>query len=139
MAKAIVSHLGLLHLLKTTEMAIGIRRFLIDVVTLLAHEALLLLLRTFPYLRIVRTFTCSVGHQSSTYYVNSLHRQTSLLTDSYLPNRQSCIYLAQRPASQTTSRLFFTPISFCIIFTSLKFFDLYFLLAKTAQQVCLAT
>ena len=32
MAKIVVSLLGLLHLLKTTEMAIGIQRFLIGVV-----------------------------------------------------------------------------------------------------------
>ena len=139
MVKAIVSLLGLLHLLKTTEMAIGIQCFLIGVVTLPAHEALLLPLRTFPYLRIVRTSTCSVGHQFSTYYINSLHRQISLLTDSYLPNRQPYIYLAQRPASQTTSCLFLTPISFCIISTSLNFFDLYFLLARTAQLGCRPT
>ena len=83
MVTVMVSLLGLLHLLRNTKMAIGIQRSLIDVVTLLAHEARLLYLRTFSYLRIVKTSTCSLGHQSSTYY---LHRQTSLLTDCYLPS-----------------------------------------------------
>ena len=110
-----VSLLGLLHFLKTTEMAIGIQRFLIDVVALPPHEALLLSLRTFPYTRIVKTSTCSVGHQSSTYHTNSLRRQTSLLTDTYLPSRQPCTYLGQRSVGQTTSRLFLTLISSCIV------------------------
>ena len=139
MVTVMVSLLGLLHFLKTTEMAIGIQRFLIDVVTLPDHEAPLLCLRTFPYLRIAKTSTCSVGHQSSTYYTHSLRIQTSLLTDSYLPSRQPYTYLGQRPASQTTSRLFLTPISSCIIFTSLRLFDICFLLAKAAQLVCRTT
>ena len=112
MVTVIASFLGLLHLLKTTEMAIGIQRFLIDVVTLLAHEALFLPLRTFPYLRIVRTSTCSLGHQPSTFYTNSLHRQTSFLSDSYLPSRQLHIYLTLRPASQTTSCFFLNSVFF---------------------------
>ena len=86
MVTVMVALLGFLHLLKNTKMAIGIQRFLIDVVTLPAHEALRLYSRTFSYLRIVRTSTCSLGHQSSTYYTDSLHRQTSFLTDSYLPS-----------------------------------------------------
>ena len=133
MVTVMVSLLGLLHLLKTTEMAIGIQRFLI------AHEALLLSLRTFPSLRIVRTSTCSLDHQSLTYYTNSLHRQTPLLTDSYFPSRQFYIYLVLRPTCQTASCPFLTPISLCIIFTSLRLFDICFLLAKAAQLVCPTT
>lgn len=130
---------GLIAFAKKSDVAIGIQRSSIDIVTLLAHEALLVPFRTLirPHCKYIYL----VPQYSPIYILHSLVTSSNIfLPNSYLPSKHFHIFFdLERPTQTRTLASSSTQYILRIVHSSLKIFELCFLLAKEAQPVWLTT